>query len=62
MAAGGAGAGLGFGTYSFIEGNLKRDYTAALPDVWKATVEALDSLEITSKVQAKDALVWHVRV
>ena len=55
LLAGSAGAGIGVGTFSYIEGNLKRDYQAPLPEVWKATLEALDELEIPSTVENKDS-------
>lgn len=53
--AGAAGAGAGVGTYSYVEGNLKRDYMGPLPQVWKAALEALEQLEVSSDVESKDA-------
>lgn len=55
LVAGAAGAGAGVGTYSYIEGNLKRDYMGPLPKVWKAALEALEQLDIPSNVENKDA-------
>lgn len=48
------GAGVGFGTYKYVEGDLKRDYLGPMPKVWEATVAALDDLKVTSNVQEKD--------
>ncbi|MBW1981526.1 MAG: DUF3568 family protein [Deltaproteobacteria bacterium] len=55
LLAGAAGAGLGVGAYSYIEGNLKRDYAGPFPRVWNATEQALEQLEIPATVENKDA-------
>ncbi len=54
LIAAGVGAGAGFGTYSYIEGNLKRDYVGPLSTAWEATLAALDELNIAPNVQEKD--------
>lgn len=54
VVVGAVGAGIGFGTYRYVDGNLKRDYLGSLPKVWEATVAALDDLKVTPEVQEKD--------
>jgi hypothetical protein len=43
----GVGAGVGIGTYKFIEGNLIRDYPLAYVRAWDATNTALENLRIS---------------
>lgn len=43
----GVGAGVGIGTYKFIEGNLIRDYPLAYDRAWDATNTALENLRIS---------------
>ena len=54
VVAGAVGAGIGFGTYKYVDGNLERDYLGPMPKVWEATVAALDELKVTPDVQEKD--------
>ena len=54
VVAGVVGAGVGLGTYKYVDGNLKRDYPGPMPKVWEATVAALDDLKVTTNVQEKD--------
>lgn len=42
----GVGAGLGVGTYSYIQGSLERDYPLAYSSIWDATNTALANLSI----------------
>ena len=41
------GAGLGAGTYKYLEGSLTRDYPLAYPKAWETTNTALANLSIT---------------
>lgn len=43
----GVGAGVGIGTYKYIEGNLQRDYPIAYSRAWSATNAALINLKIS---------------
>ncbi|UCE71438.1 MAG: DUF3568 family protein [Nitrospiraceae bacterium] len=43
----GVGAGVGIGTYKFIEGNLIRDYPLTYARAWDATNAALENLRIS---------------
>ena len=43
----GVGAGVGIGTYRYIEGNLERDYPVAYARAWDATNAALTKLKIS---------------
>ena len=43
----GVGAGVGIGTYKFIEGNLIRDYPLTYARAWDATNTALENLRIS---------------
>lgn len=43
----GAGAGLGIGTYKYIEGSLTRDYPLDYNKAWESTNTALSNLSIT---------------
>ncbi|MCK5512227.1 MAG: DUF3568 family protein [Thermodesulfovibrionia bacterium] len=43
----GAGAGLGVGTYRFIEGNLERTYPLSYTSAWDSTNTALSNLYIS---------------
>jgi hypothetical protein len=43
----GLGAGIGAGTYRFIEGRLERQYPVAYATAWDATNTALANLEIS---------------
>ena len=52
--AGVVGAGIGLGTYKYVDGNLERDYLGPMPKVWEATVAALADLKVTTDVQEKD--------
>ena len=54
VVAGVVGAGIGLGTYKYVDGNLERDYLGPMPKVWEATVAALDDLKVTTDVQEKD--------
>jgi len=44
---GGVGAGLGVGTYKFIEGKLERQYPLEYKKAWDATNTALANLKIS---------------
>lgn len=55
LVAGTAGAGVGVGAYSYIEGNLKRDYQAPLTRVWQATLTALAELDLKTETKERDA-------
>lgn len=50
------GAGLGAGTYAWIQGELKRTYPATYDAVWNASSDALQSLEMPVVSQQRDAL------
>ncbi len=50
----GVGAGAGFGTYRYVQGDLRRDYLGPMPRVWEATVATFDDLKMTPTVQEKD--------
>jgi hypothetical protein len=54
VVAGAVGAGIGFGTYKYVDGNLERDYLGPMPKIWVATVAALDKLKVTPEVQESD--------
>jgi hypothetical protein len=54
LIAAGAGAGAGVGTYSYIEGNLKRDYIGPPQKVWDSTLAALEELGVASNVKERD--------
>jgi hypothetical protein len=43
----GVGAGLGVGTYKFIEGKLERQYPIEYKKAWDSTNTALDNLKIS---------------
>ncbi len=43
----GLGAGIGIGTYKYIEGNLERDYPLAYTRAWDITNEALANMKIS---------------
>ncbi len=43
----GVGAGVGIGTYKYIEGNLERDYPLAYSRAWDASNTALTNLKIS---------------
>ena len=49
------GAGAGAGAYAYIEGNLQRNYAAALPRVWDAAVAAMADLQLKPTVEQHDA-------
>lgn len=50
------GAGLGVGTYAWIQGELKRTYPSTFDSVWTASNDALQSLEMPVVSQQRDAL------
>ena len=52
--AAGVGAGVGFGTYKYLEGNLQRDYIGPPDKLWQATLTAMDDLQVASEVQERD--------
>ena len=43
----GVGAGVGIGTYKFIEGRLEREYPLSYSRAWDATNAALENLKIS---------------
>lgn len=43
----GLGAGIGIGTYKYIEGNLERDYPITYDKTWNVTNQALTNLKIS---------------
>lgn len=43
----GIGAGVGIGTYKFVEGRLEREYPLSYPRAWDATNSALQNLQIS---------------
>ncbi|MCK5505548.1 MAG: DUF3568 family protein [Thermodesulfovibrionia bacterium] len=43
----GVGAGVGIGTYKYIEGNLAREYPLKYARAWNATNRALENLQIS---------------
>lgn len=47
LVIGGIGAGLGVGTYKFIEGKLERQYPVEYKKAWEATNTALANLQIS---------------
>lgn len=55
LAVGAAGAGVGYGTYAFIRGQLEVAYPNEFQQTWSAALDALESLEIRKKSAAKDA-------
>ena len=50
----GAGAGIGYGAYRYVEGNLIREYLGPMPKVWDAAVATFDDLKMTPNTQEKD--------
>ncbi|MFQ6672934.1 MAG: DUF3568 domain-containing protein [Candidatus Tectimicrobiota bacterium] len=50
------GAGVGVGTYAWIQGELKRSYPATYDTVWNAARDALQSLEMPVLSEQRDAL------
>ncbi|GAB4535167.1 MAG: hypothetical protein Fur0020_02370 [Thermodesulfovibrionia bacterium] len=42
----GLGAGVGIGTYKYIEGNLERDYPISYEKAWAVTNQALTNMKI----------------
>jgi hypothetical protein len=50
------GAGLGVGTYAWIQGELKRTYPSNFDAVWIAANDALQALEMPAVSQQRDAL------
>lgn len=50
------GAGLGVGTYAWIQGELKRTYPSTFDAVWTASNDALQALEMPVVSQQRDAL------
>jgi len=52
--AAGVGAGVGFGTYKYLEGNLQRDYIGPPDKLWQATLTAMVDLQVASEVQERD--------
>jgi hypothetical protein len=55
LAVGAAGAGVGYGTYAFIRGELEVAYPNEFQQTWSAVLDALESLEIRKKSAVKDA-------
>jgi hypothetical protein len=43
----GVGAGVGIGTYKFVEGRLEREYPLSYSRAWDATNAALENLQIS---------------
>jgi hypothetical protein len=54
LAAVGAAAGAGAGTYMYINGDLKTDYHATLDDVWKACEKTIAGMRGTDVVPEKE--------
>jgi len=54
LIAAGVGAGVGVGSYKYVDGNLKRDYLGPMPAVWQATLVAMDELNVAANVEEKD--------
>lgn len=52
----GAGAGAGIGTYSYVKGELEREYNASLDQTWAATLQTLKALEVRVADTKKDQL------
>lgn len=50
----GVGAGVGIGTYKYIEGNLERDYPFSYKKAWDTTNEALANLKISISSSLKE--------
>ena len=48
------GAGVGFGTYKYVDGNLQRDYIGPPDTLWEATLTAMDDLKVASVVKERD--------
>lgn len=48
------GAGVGFGTYKYVDGNLQRDYIGPPDTLWEATLTAMDDLKVASEVKERD--------
>jgi hypothetical protein len=53
---GGVGAGLGVGTYKFIEGKLERQYPLEYNKAWDATNTALANLKISISGSLNDGI------
>ena len=50
------GAGIGAGTYAWMQGELKRTYPATFDRVWNAANDSLQALEMPVVSQQRDAL------
>lgn len=50
----GLGAGVGIGTYKYIEGNLERDYPLTYDRTWDITNQVLTNQKISITSSAKD--------
>ncbi len=57
--AGGAAAGAG--TYAYINGELRTTEKASLDRLWKASLQAMDSLELNVTNKDKDALTARIK-
>lgn len=57
----GLGAGAGFGTYSYVKGELTVLYPYSYDQTWNASVAAMEKLEIEVTSQQRDALSGHIK-
>lgn len=57
----GLGAGGGFGTYSYIKGELKALYPYPYDRTWNASLTAMERLEINVIRQERDALNGRIK-
>jgi hypothetical protein len=59
--AGAAAAGAAAGTYFFVKGNLKRSYEAPVENVWEATLQAVEELELATESKNHDAFGGEIK-
>ena len=55
VVAGATAAGVGVGTYSYIKGNLKRNYEAPIDKLWEKTLTAVEELRLKPESKQYDA-------
>ena len=54
-------AGVGVGTYFYIQGNLKRDYEAPVEKMWEATLQAVEELRLATESKRHDAFGGEIK-
>jgi len=58
---GGAAAAVGAGTYSYIKGDLKRNYDAPIDKAWQAAVQSVEELKMTVESKQQDAFTGVIK-